>query len=239
MPDRDYYEVLGVGQGATPEEIKRAYLHLAFQHHPDRNRGSEKEAEGRFKELTRAYEVVGDPQKRRQYDSQGKAFPQMEGMANDLFGSPYMRDIFAELSREFGRRGLRFDPEFINRVFGGGPVFVRTFAAGRGFRRAGAVRPRPQGLLARLADHVGRFIVQKLAPPAPGELDLHRTLSLTPQEAAQGVEKEVRYRLGGSTRRIAIKVPPGVTTATRIRCQGMGRQRGSWKGDLYLRLRIR
>ncbi|MEE9202283.1 MAG: DnaJ C-terminal domain-containing protein, partial [Dehalococcoidia bacterium] len=199
---------------------------------------SEKEAEARFKELTRAYEVIGDPQKRHQYDSQGLAFPQMEGLA-DLFSSPNMRDIFAELSREFGRWGLRFDPEFISRVFGGGPVFVSTFATGRGFRRAGAVRPRRRGLLARLAYRAGRFVAQKLAPPAPGELDLYRTLSLTSQEAAQGVEKEVRYRLVGSTRRIAIKVPPGVTTATRIRCQGMGRQQGGWRGDLYLRVRIR
>lgn len=238
MAERDYYDVLGVGRNATPDEIKKAYFQMAFQHHPDRNPGGEKEAEVRFKELTRAYEVIGDPQKRSQYDSQGIAFPQMEGLT-DLFSSPYMRDIFTELSREFGRQGLRFDSEFVNRVFGGGAMFVSTFATGWGFRRFDTVRPRGGGLLARLAGHLGRFIAQRLAPPAPGELDLHRTLSLTPQEAAQGVEKKVRYRLEGTTRRIAIKVPQGVTPGTRIRCQGMGKQRGSWRGDLYLRVRIR
>lgn len=238
MPGRDYYDVLGVGRGATPEEIKRAYLGLAFQHHPDRNPGREKEAEARFKELTRAYEVLSHPQKRHHYDSQGITFPHTEG-PGDLFGSPNMRDIFTELSREFGRWGLRFDSEFINRVFGGGPVFVSTFTTGWGFRRFDTARAHRPGVLARLAGHLGRFIAQRLAPPAPEELDLHRTLSLTPLEAAQGVEKTLRYRMGGTTRRIAIKVPPGVSPTTHIRCQGMGRQRGGWKGDLYLRVRIR
>jgi DnaJ-class molecular chaperone len=238
VPDQDYYQALGVEREATPEEIKRAYFRLAFQHHPDRNQGREKEAEARFKELTRAYEVLSDPQKRRQYDAQGMAVPHMEGLA-DLFNSPYMRDVFTELSREFSRLGLRFDAQFINRVFGGGPVFMTTFATGWGFRRFDTQRAGPRGLLNRLAGHVGRFIARRLAPPAPGELDVHRTLSLTAEEAAQGAEKRLRYRLEGSTRRIAIRVPPGVGPTARIRCQGMGRQRGAWRGDLYLQVRIR
>src|ERR1041384_6614614 len=71
MP-RDYYEVLGVQRGATPEEIKKAYRKLARQHHPDRNPG-DKQAETRFKEVQDAYDVLSDKEKRQQYDRFGFA----------------------------------------------------------------------------------------------------------------------------------------------------------------------
>jgi DnaJ-class molecular chaperone len=238
LADRDYYEALGVGRDATPDDIKKAYFQMAFQHHPDRNPGREDAAEARFKEVTRAYEVLSDPLKRSQYDQQGMGYPQAGNMA-DLFNSPNVRDIFSELNREFSRMGVQFDQEFISRVFGGGAVFVSTITTGWGLDRTSRNRPRRRGLLASLADRLGRYLLQKLVPPAPGELDLHRTLSITPQEAEQGAEKRVRYKLDGRSHRIAVRVPPGVTSATRIRCQGMGRQRGGWKGDLYLQVSIR
>lgn len=68
---RDYYQVLGVSKNATAEEIKRAYRKLALQYHPDRNKS--KEAEKKFKEVTRAYEVLSDSQKRQAYDQFGSA----------------------------------------------------------------------------------------------------------------------------------------------------------------------
>ena len=70
MAKRDYYEVLGVGKGATQDEIKKAYRRLALQYHPDRNPG-DKAAEEKFKEAAEAYEVLGDEQKRAQYDRLG------------------------------------------------------------------------------------------------------------------------------------------------------------------------
>src|ERR1700731_3699891 len=73
MP-RDYYEVLGVGKGASADEIKSAYRKLARQFHPDRNPG-DKQAEGRFKEIQEAYDVVGDKEKRAQFDRFGFAGP--------------------------------------------------------------------------------------------------------------------------------------------------------------------
>src|SRR5436853_2547126 len=73
MP-RDYYEVLGVQRGATPEEIKKAYRKLARQNHPDRNPG-DKQAEARFKEIQDAYDVLSDKAKREQYDRFGFAGP--------------------------------------------------------------------------------------------------------------------------------------------------------------------
>ncbi len=68
---KDYYQALGVTKSATPDEIKKAYRKLALQYHPDRNKG--KDAEGKFKEVTKAYEVLSDPQKRETYDQFGHA----------------------------------------------------------------------------------------------------------------------------------------------------------------------
>ena len=67
MAERDLYKVLGVDRKASPEEIKKAYRKLARQYHPDRNPGDDK-AEERFKEVQAAYDIVGDPDKRKQYD---------------------------------------------------------------------------------------------------------------------------------------------------------------------------
>ncbi|MDO8620926.1 MAG: J domain-containing protein [Candidatus Levybacteria bacterium] len=78
MADKDYYEILGVSKNATETDIKKAYRKLALQYHPDKNKT--KEAEGKFKEVTKAYEVLSDPQKRETYDQLGhQAFEQGAG----------------------------------------------------------------------------------------------------------------------------------------------------------------
>ncbi|HTU01405.1 MAG TPA: DnaJ domain-containing protein, partial [Candidatus Sulfotelmatobacter sp.] len=70
MAARDYYDILGLRRGASEQEIKRAYRKLARKHHPDVNPG-DKSAETKFKEITEAYEVLSDPQKRRRYEQFG------------------------------------------------------------------------------------------------------------------------------------------------------------------------
>jgi molecular chaperone DnaJ len=116
---RDYYEVLNVPRNAGEDEIKKAYRKLALQHHPDRNAGN-KAAEEKFKELSEAYEVLNDPQKRRQYDQFGHAGlkssfgPDGFDFFRDFTHGADLHDIFGEL---FGEAGGMFE-EFFGRAGG-------------------------------------------------------------------------------------------------------------------------
>src|ERR1700689_358473 len=99
----DYYKTLGVSNKATPEEIKKAYRKLARQYHPDRNPG-DKEKEARFKEISQAHDVLGDPEKRSQYDSGTGPFTTgagpdggFGGFGNFDFDASSMGDILSNL----------------------------------------------------------------------------------------------------------------------------------------------
>jgi molecular chaperone DnaJ len=99
--DRDYYEILGVSRNASQEEIKQAYKRMALKYHPDRNPG-DKEAEKRFKEAAEAYEVLSDPEKRRQYDAFGR-----EGLRGyTRVGFTTFEDIFEAFSDIFGDESI-------------------------------------------------------------------------------------------------------------------------------------
>src|SRR5438132_13893047 len=114
MSKRDYYEVLGVGQAASDQEIKTAYRRLAVKHHPDKN-PEDPHAEEKFKEAAEAYAVLSDPEQRRRYDRFGHAgvssaasaaggapgFGGLEDSLGDLFG---FGDVFVASARAGGRR---------------------------------------------------------------------------------------------------------------------------------------
>jgi len=130
----DYYALLGVSEGASEEELKRAYRRLALQCHPDKNPGDRK-AEERFKAISEAYAVLMDHQKRRQYDSfrQARAAHSsttggfrysQEEIFRDLFSNPDLSSIFQDMNREFARAGIRFDDAFVRQVFFGGRGFI-------------------------------------------------------------------------------------------------------------------
>jgi curved DNA-binding protein len=123
MEYKDYYKVLGVGRGASQDEIKKAYRKLALQYHPDRN-PNDKKAEDKFKELNEAYQVLSDPEKRGHYDRLGSAYTQYErggGRPGDfnwgqwtssggtrVSGDP--RDVFS---------GMGGFSDFFEQIFGG------------------------------------------------------------------------------------------------------------------------
>lgn len=106
MAKRDYYEVLGVSKDASEDEIKKAYRKIAIKYHPDRNPGN-KEAEDKFKEAAEAYDVLHDPQKRKQYDQFGFNGPGGESGFGGFGGAGgfSMDDIFSMFGDVFGGRG--------------------------------------------------------------------------------------------------------------------------------------
>ena len=115
---RDFYEILGVGKTATPEEIKKAYRKVAIQFHPDKNQGN-KEAEEKFKEAAQAYEVLSNADKKSRYDQFGH-----QAMGNGGYGGGQhmnMEDIFSQFGDIFGGGGSPFDS-----FFGGGGGGGRT-----------------------------------------------------------------------------------------------------------------
>jgi DnaJ-class molecular chaperone len=124
---KDYYQTLGIPENAGEEDIRKAFRKLAFQYHPDKNLGHEKEAEEKFKDINEAYVVLSDKVKRQQYD-----MARQGGMAGAAYKSPSgfqytQQDIFREafnnrasvedLNRIFAQAGLRFDQDFLNRTF--------------------------------------------------------------------------------------------------------------------------
>ena len=127
MPKKDYYEILGVSRGATEEEIKKAYRRLAKQYHPDVYKGDKKEAEERFKEISEAYEVLVDKDKRAKYDQIGeRVVDEAFGPGGfdwthfthyrdveDIFGSAIFETFFGSASSPgFSSRGGIFDTLF-------------------------------------------------------------------------------------------------------------------------------
>ncbi len=110
----DYYEVLGVGRNATQDEIKRAYRELALRYHPDKNKS--KEAEERFKKANEAYAVLGDPEKRRQYDVLGSDRFGQQFSPDDIFRgfdpNDILRDIMQGAFSSFGGGGGPFQDMF-------------------------------------------------------------------------------------------------------------------------------
>ncbi len=114
---RDYYEILGVSKNASTKEIKDAYRKLAMQFHPDRNKAPE--AEEKFKEISEAYAVLSDNQKRQQYDTLGHAGFDQRYSAEDIFRGADFESIFRDIGFGFG--------DLFSTFFGGG-------FGGRGFR---------------------------------------------------------------------------------------------------------
>ena len=113
---KDYYEVLGVKKEATADEIRKAYKKLAIKWHPDKNPDNKEEAENKFKEISEAYSVLSDPEKKKEYDNRDTA--NFKGFDFNGFDPFSMFQDFFRHSRDFG--GMGFDDDFDNFGFNNG-----------------------------------------------------------------------------------------------------------------------
>jgi molecular chaperone DnaJ len=250
MAKQDFYSLLGVERGCSPEDLKRAYRKLAMECHPDRNPG-DKAAEQRFKDVSEAYDVLKDEQKRAAYDRFGHAAFENGGMGG---GGPFggaggfggFADIFDEMFGDFmggGRRGggpargadLRFNMEVtLEDAFSGKQATIRVPALAACDTCSGTgAEPGSKPVACPSCNGVGRIRAQQ------GFFTIERTC---PQCGGAGrvIERPCKPCQGqGRIRKektLQVQVPAGVEDGTRIRLAGEGESgvRGSAPGDLYI-----
>lgn len=213
MAGKDYYKLLGVSRSASAEEIKKAYRKLALKYHPDRNKG-DKGAEAKFKEISEAYAVLSNAEKRKQYDTFGADGFQRRYTQDDIFRDFDFGSIFREFGFGTGGRG----PNIFSQIFGG--AGQTHFRGGGPFDSSfGGYGGQPQGMRGQ---------------------DLVYELSLTLEEAATTTSKTISYQVGGRHEKVCVKVPAGITTGKKLRLAGKG-QPGSYggpNGDLYIQIRV-
>jgi molecular chaperone DnaJ len=259
---RDYYEVLGVGKDASEAEIKSAYRKQALQYHPDRNPGNHEEATEKFKEITEAYGILADPQKRAAYDRYGFAgvsgagggqpdfsagtFSGFEDILNafgfgDIFG---LGDMFGQsrTRRPASERGadLRYDLQIsFDEAASGLETKVKIprmetcpECGGRGAKRGSEPVVCPACGGRGQIRHQQGFFT--LSQTCPQCRGAGRIIrDVCPACQGEGRRREERI--------VEIKIPPGVEDGTRLRVRGGGEAgvQGGPSGDLYVVLRIR
>jgi DnaJ-class molecular chaperone len=258
----DYYQILGLSQNAGEEEIKKAFRKLAFQCHPDKNPGHEKEAEAKFKEVSEAYAVLISPAKRQQYDLRRSSPQGFNYSQQDIFQDAFNNQAtIDELNRMFAQAGLRFDRNFLNRMFfESNNVVFRVYYGGTGSpaystnstaqwppydKPAIQRRYKPNFVergLTKLMFKISGFALKKafgIQPAAPQpNLDDYQELEVSPDEAAHGSEKEITRRGNRKARKLMVKIPAGIQPGTQIRLKGQGKMKSKKTGDLFLRVKI-
>ncbi|MCL1473454.1 DnaJ C-terminal domain-containing protein [Argonema antarcticum] len=223
---KDYYAVLGINKTASADEIKKVYRRLARKYHPDMNQGN-KEAEAHFKEVSEAYEVLSDSDKRKKYDQFGQYWKQAgQGWPSGGGGAGVDPSGF-----DFSQYGS-FD-EFINELLG---RFGTTSpgAPGRSGGRAYTYRTNTGGPTG-FSGYNGFDGFENQTGQATAA-DREATLSLSLSEAFNGVQK----RLDLGTEVVDVRIPPGAKTGSRIRLKGKGAVSPytQQRGDLYLTVEL-
>ncbi len=213
MAHKDYYHVLGLSRGASKDEIKKTFKKLAKQYHPDLNPGN-KDAEKRFKEISEAYDVLSDDEKRKKYDQFGADFANFggaRGSASSRGGSDGGPFGFS-----WSGSGGNVPPDFediFGDLFGGraqGGARRQSYRTGRGGPSYGG---------------------------SPGA-DVEARIEIDFVEAALGCEKRIAFSHGDA---FTFRVPPGAKTGSRLKVPGKGEKGspGFSPGDLYVDVRVR
>jgi molecular chaperone DnaJ len=257
ITQRDYYEILGVSKGASVDEIKRAYRSLALKHHPDRVPADhKKEAEEKFKEISEAYAVLSDPQKRSVYDQYGHAGFDQRYTTEDIFRGADFSSIFQDLG--FG--GSIFEDLF------GGFDLSGAGRAGRGRRGADLELELPlsfedaaKGLTRTVtvsrrevcADCRGQGGERTSCATCHGSGQMRQSAGFMviartcPRCGGQGSQlKRACKACGGdgrvaAERKIQVKVPAGVESGMRLRLAGEGEGGVRGRGDLYVHMTVK
>ena len=229
MEFKDYYQALGVKKTAAADEIKKAFRKLARKFHPDVNPG-DRSAEARFKGINEAYEVLGDPEKRRKYDELGanwRMYEKAQSAGQSPFGAGWpfggggpQDDVRWNVNVGGGPHVMSEDE--VREMFGEDPFsdFFKTFfSGGGGDFRAHHTHARRK--------RKGRNIEQ--------------TIELSLEQAFAGVTERLALKTGGRARTVEVRIPAGVTDGSRVRVVGEGAHgtAGGPPGDLYLRVRMK
>ncbi len=223
---KDYYQLLGVNKSADANEIKKAFRRLARKYHPDMNPG-DKNAEARFKEVSEAYEILSDPDKRRQYDQFGRYWKQAGGASAG--GWPGGASTSADFGGFDFSQYSSFD-EFVEALLGnmGGANGARS-------RRWSYSNGQPGAGTGGFGFSGFEDFASRSRTTTTG-LDRETTLSLTFSEAFRGTQRQLN--LGNET--ISVRIPPGAKTGTKVRVKGKGTSDGyGRRGDLYLKVELR
>jgi DnaJ-class molecular chaperone len=251
MTERDYYQILGVERNADPKRIKDAYRELAFKYHPDRN---EKDPSGAdmMKRINEAYAVLSNAEKRKEYDAMRSRFGddahgrfRTAYTEQDIFNGSDVHQIFEEMARSFGLRGV--DSIFAD-FYGPGYKrfqFKQHNLHGRGFvYRGGLGRHRGRNKAGKGPLSIGRFatyLLQKATGvnlPQMGE-DLHDTIHLTPEFAKSG--GPFPYHHHRRSKKLVVNIPVGIREGQQIRLPQMGSEgkHGGPNGNLYLKVKFK
>jgi curved DNA-binding protein len=238
MEYKDYYAALGLPRTASQAEVKKAFRKLARQHHPDAKPG-DTAAERRFKEINEANEVLGDPDKRKQYDQLGANWDAINraraaGAGPAGFGGGPGGNVRYEFRTAGDAEGFS---DFFRVFFGeqaspsGGAAAGTKGSAGSGTRTQGAMGF--EDILAGMgiSGHPGGATGVRGGRPAPAALPAHEaTAELTLDEAYHGTTRLVDV----DGKRLEITIPPGADTGSRIKLTG----RGPGGGDLIVIVRV-
>ena len=219
---KDYYKILGVPRNANEQDIKKAYRKLAMQYHPDRNSGKEEWANEKFKEINEAYGVLGDPEKKGQYDRFGTV-----GDIGDIFRSRSTQSTFEDVMRDFGGAGLGYD--FLDGIFGdflqGRNFTFRTFRTGPG----GQARVEfnvPQG--SSIEEIFGR-------PQRPPSRNVNYEITITKEQAIKGLEKDLKRK----GKKLSVKIPAGIKSGGKVKLRNARMITDGQPGDILIKIKVK